>query len=108
MLTESAARRLFGNTAVIGRTLTTAENNHFRVTGVVKDFDNTIIDKDIQGVIDFSYTINMANMDENFPHMVNITGAASFVQVREAATLQQSRKTWTPTSRRSGKTITLS
>ena len=92
VLTESAARRLFGNTAVIGRTLTTAENNHFRVTGVVKDFDNTIIDKDIQGVIDFSYTTNMANMDENFPHMVNITGAASFVQVREGCDFAAKQK----------------
>ena len=92
VLTESAARRLFGNTAVIGRTLTTAENNHFRVTGVVKDFDNTFIDKDIQGVIDFSYTINMANMDENFPHMVNITGAASFVQVREGCDFAAKQK----------------
>lgn len=92
VLTESAARRLFGNTAVIGRTLTTANDNHFRVTGVVKDFDNTFIDKDIQGVIDFSYTINMANMDENFPHMVNITGAASFVQVREGCDFAAKQK----------------
>ncbi len=92
VLTESAARRLFGNTAVIGRTLTTAENNHFRVTGVVKDFDNTFIDKDIQGIIDFSYTINMANMDENFPHIVNMTGAASFVQVREGCDFAAKQK----------------
>ena len=92
VLTESAARRLFGNTAVIGRTLTTAENNHFRVTGVVKDFDNTFIDKDIQGIIDFSYTINMANMDENFPQIVNMTGAASFVQVREGCDFAAKQK----------------
>ena len=92
VLTESAARRLFGNTAVIGRTLTTAENNHFRVTGVVKDFDNTFIDKDIQGIIDFSYTINMANMDENFPQIVNMTGAASFVQVRDGCDFAAKQK----------------
>ena len=92
VLTESAARHLFGNTAVIGRTLTTANDNHFRVTGVVKDFDNTFIDKDIQGVIDFSFSTNLANKDENFPHMVNITGAASFVQVREGCDFAAKQK----------------
>lgn len=92
VLTESAARRLFGNTTVIGRTLTTAENNHFRITGVVKDFDNTFIDKDIQGVIDFSYTTNIANKDEYFPNMVNVTGAASFVQVREGCDFAAKQK----------------
>ena len=92
VLTESAARRLFGNTAVIGRTLTTAENSHFRITGVVKDFDNTIIHKDIQGVIDFSFCTNLANKDENFPNMVNITGAASFVQVREGCDFAAKQK----------------
>lgn len=92
VLTESAARRLFGNTTVIGRTLTTAENNHFRITGVVKDFDNTFIDKDIQGVIDFSYTTNIANKDEYFPNMVNVTGAASFVQVREGCDFTAKQK----------------
>ena len=92
VLTESAARRLFGNTTVIGRTLTTAGNNHFRITGVVKDFDNTFIDKDIQGVIDFSYTTNIANKDEYFPNMVNVTGAASFVQVREGCDFAAKQK----------------
>ena len=92
VLTESAARRLFGNTAVIGRTLTTADNSHFRITGVVKDFDNTIIDKDIQGVIDFSYTPSLANKDENFPNMVNITGAVSFVQVRAGSDFAAKQK----------------
>lgn len=92
VLTESTARRLFGDEEVVGRTLTTADNSHFRITGVVKDFDNTIIDKDIQGVIDFSYTPNLANKDENFPNMVNITGAVSFVQVREGSDFAAKQK----------------
>ena len=92
VLTESFARRFFGTDDVVGRTVTTADNKHFRVTGVVKDFDNTIIDKDFQGVIDFSYTNNAANMDENFPNMVNITGAASFVQVREGSDFAAKQK----------------
>ena len=92
VLTESAARRLFGDEEVVGRTLTTADNSHFRITGVVKDFDNTIIDKDIQGVIDFSFCTNLANKDENFPNMVNITGAVSFVQVREGSDFAAKQK----------------
>ena len=92
VLTESFARRFFGTDDVVGRTVTTAENQHFRVTGVVKDFDNTIIDKDIEGVIDFSYTTNAANMDEYFPNMVNITGAVSFVQVREGSDFAAKQK----------------
>ena len=92
VLTESFARRFFGTDDVLGRTVTTAENQHFRVTGVVKDFDNTIIDKDFQGVIDFSYTTNDANKDEYFPNMVNITGAASFVQVREGCDFAAKQK----------------
>ena len=92
VLTESFARRFFGTDDVVGRTVTTADNRHFRVTGVVKDFDNTIIDKDFQGVIDFSYTDNAANMDENFPNMVNITGAVSFVQVREGSDFAAKQK----------------
>ncbi len=92
VLTESFARRFFGTDDVVGRTVTTAENQHFRVTGVVKDFDNTIIDKDFEGIIDFSYTANDANKDVNFPNMVNLTGAASFVQVREGSDFAAKQK----------------
>ena len=83
VLTESFARRLFGTSNAVGRTVTTADNRHFRVTGVVKDFDNTIIDKGVQGIIDLSFDTNIANKDEYFLQYTNITGAASFVQVRE-------------------------
>ena len=92
VLTESAARRLFGDEEVVGRTLTTADNSHFRITGVVKDFDNTIIDKDIQGVIDFSFCTNLANKDEYFPSMVNMTSTSSFVQVREGCDFAAKQK----------------
>ena len=92
VLTESTARRLFGDAEVVGRTLTTADNSHFRITGVVKDFDNTIIHKDIQGVIDFSFCTNLANKDENFPNMVNMTGTSSFVQVHEGCDFAAKQK----------------
>lgn len=92
VLTESTARRLFGDAEVVGRTLTTADNSHFRITGVVKDFDNTIIDKDIQGVIDFSFCTNRANKDEYFPNMVNMAGTSSFVQVHEGCDFAAKQK----------------
>ncbi len=92
VLTESTARRLFGDAEVVGRTLTTADNSHFRITGVVKDFDNTIIHKDIQGVIDFSFCTNLANKDENFPNMVNMAGTSSFVQVHEGCDFAAKQK----------------
>lgn len=92
VLTESTARRLFGDAEVLGRTLTTADNSHFRITGVVKDFDNTIIDKDIQGVIDFSFCTNLANKDEYFPNMVNMAGTSSFVQVHEGCDFAAKQK----------------
>ena len=92
VLTESTARRLFGDAEVVGRTLTTADNSHFRITGVVKDFDNTIIDKDIQGVIDFSFCTNLANKDEYFPNMVNMAGTSSFVQGHEGCDFAAKQK----------------
>ena len=66
ILTESFARRMFGTVNAVGRDITTAKNIHFRVTGVVADFYNTIIDKDIDAIIDFSFCTNYANRDEYF------------------------------------------
>ena len=83
VVTESFARRMFGTDNVIGKTLTTPYGHKFRVTGVVADFDNTIINRDVEALIDFSFTPNMANKDEYFPRMVNVTGASSFVLVRK-------------------------
>ncbi len=92
VVTESLARRYFGTDDVLGRVLTTADGQRFRVTGVVKDFSGTIIDERIEGVIDFSFDGNMANRDEYFPNMVNITGAVSFVQVREGSDFESKQK----------------
>ena len=85
VLTESFARRLFGTSNAVGRDITTADNSHFRVSGVVKDFDNTIIDKDIDAIIDFSFCTNMANKDEYFHQFANYLQASVFVQVHEGS-----------------------
>ena len=83
VITESFAMRYFGTTDVVGRDIKTAYGYRFRVTGVVADFDNTIIDKDIDVLIDFSYQTNAYAMDEYFPYYINYTATSSFVEVSE-------------------------
>ena len=92
VLTESSARRLFGTSNAVGRDITTADNSHFRVTGVVKDFDNTIIDKDIDAIIDFSFCTNNANKDEYFRQVANYLQASVFVQVHEGSDFSARQK----------------
>lgn len=93
VLTESTARRLFGDAEVVGRTLTTADNSHFRITGVVKDFDNTIIDKDIQGVIDFSFAPTLQTRTSIFRTWSTWPARHRSYRCMKAATSPQSRKT---------------
>ena len=116
VLTESSARRLFGTSNAVGRDITTADNSHFRVSGVVKDFDavgrdittadnshfrvsgvvkdfdNTIIDKDIDAIIDFSFCTNNANKDEYFHQVANYLQASLFVQVHEGSDFSARQK----------------
>ena len=83
VITESFAMRYFGTTDVVGRDIVTLGGYRFRVTAVVADFDNTIIDKDIDMLIDFSFQTNPYAMDEYFPHYINFTATSSFVEVRD-------------------------
>ncbi len=92
VLTESFARRYFGTADAVGRTVTTADNTHFRVTGVVADFDNTIIEKDIDAIVDFSYCTNIANKDEYFRQIANYLMASVFVQVHEGSDFSAKQK----------------
>ena len=92
VLTESFARRLFGTSNAVGRDITAADNSHFRVSGVVKDFDNTIIDKDIDAIIDFSFCTNMANKDEYFRQVANYLQASVFVRVHEGSDFEAKQK----------------
>ena len=92
VLTESFARRLFGTSNAVGRDITTADNSHFRVSGVVKDFDNTIIDKDIDAIIDFSFCTNNANKDEYFHQVANYLQASLFVRVHEGSDFEAKQK----------------
>ena len=83
VLTESLALRMFGTANAVGRDITTADNTHFRVSGVVADFDNTIIDKDIDAIVDFSFCKNLANKDEYFYQFANYLMCSVFIQVHE-------------------------
>ena len=92
VLTESFARRMFGTDNAVGRDITTADNTHFRVTGVVTDFDNTIIDKDVDAIIDFSFCTNLANKDEYFYQFCNLLSSSVFVLVREGSDFMAKHK----------------
>lgn len=58
VITLRLARKYFGIDNAVGRQIITADSQHFRVTGVIADFDNTVINKDIEALIDF----HMQNM----------------------------------------------
>ena len=90
VVTQRFARRYFGTDQVMGREIVWNDSTRFRVTGVVQNFDNTIINDDVDIITDFSWGKydNVANMDEYFPKWVNMTGASVFVQVRQGTEMQ--------------------
>ena len=92
VVTESFARRLFGNTDIVGRSITATNDQRFRVTGVVADFDNTVIEKNVDAIIDFSFCSNIANKDEYYGQYTNLAMASSFVQVREGCDFGNKQK----------------
>lgn len=90
VITLRLARKYFGIDNAVGQQLITADSQHFRVTGVIADFDNTFINKDIDALIDFSYAEydNAACIDKKFPQG-NLSGTAAFVQVKEDCDFMQ-------------------
>ena len=90
VITLRLARKYFGTDNAVGQQLITADSQHFRVTGVIADFDNTFINKDIDALIDFSYAEydNAVCIDKNFPQG-NLSGTAAFVQVKEDCDFMQ-------------------
>ena len=94
VLTESFARRLFGSDDVIGRPVMTEDSLRFRVSGVVQDFDGTIIDKSVNAIIDFSYSERNGSgyTDKNFPYSVSIGSTMALVQVRKGVDFMRKEK----------------
>ena len=90
VITLRLARKYFGTDNAVGQQLITADSQHFRVTGVIADFDNTFINKDIDALIDFSYAEydNAVCIDKKFPQG-NLSGTAAFVQVKEGCDFMQ-------------------
>lgn len=85
VVTESFARKWFGTDEVMGREIVWDDSTRFRVSGVAKDFTNTLINDKVEILTDFSWAgrSNQGNVDETFPNMVNYTGASAFIQVKE-------------------------
>ena len=92
VVTESFARRMFGTDDVVGRIITTDGQQRFRVTGVVADFGNTIIEKNVDALIDFSFCSNFANKDEYYDIARNLAAASSFIQVRKGCDFGSKQK----------------
>ena len=92
VVTESFARRMFGTDDVVGRIITTDGQQRFRVTGVVADFDNSIIEKNVDALIDFSFCSNFANKDEYYGIARNLAAASSFIQVRKGCDFGNKQK----------------
>ncbi len=97
VVTQTFARKWFGTDDVLGREIVCNDSTKFRVTGVVKDFTNTIINDKVEMIVDFSWEKleNRANMDEYFPKSVNFTGSSVFLQVREGTKMFGREKEFT-------------
>ena len=94
VVTKRFANKWFGTEEVLGREITWNDSIRYHVTGVVEDFDNTLINKNVEMIIDFSWEWyhNTANMDEYFPKAVNFSGASIFLQVRKGAKMMGREK----------------
>ncbi|MDO4159161.1 MAG: ABC transporter permease [Prevotellaceae bacterium] len=84
IISESFARRMFGNLDPMGKEIKVMDSISLRVTGVIKDIENSSL-QPTDMIADFSYGryFNIANMDEYFPKYVNTSGAALFVLTRQ-------------------------
>ncbi len=97
VVTQSMARRMFGTDDVLGREIVWNDSVRFHVTGVVPDFDNTIVNSNVGMIIDFSWgkSFNAGDMDEYFPRAVNFSGSSIFVQVRPGTRMMGREKEFT-------------
>ena len=88
VVSETFAMKLFGETDVVGRTITFRDSLKLRVTGVMKDLQGRILIRpDI--VVNFQCQKygNYANTDEAFlQDMVNMSGSSVFLRLREEKT----------------------
>lgn len=88
VITEQLARELFGDADPMGQTIVWKDTLRLHVTGVVQDFDRTIINgADLLVNFYNERYNNYANNDENFPRAINYTGCSVFLLMRPGKTL---------------------
>ncbi len=58
VITESTAKKYFGSTNVVGKTMTFDDNNFFKVTGVIKDIP-------VQSHFNFDFFVSMASFPDS-------------------------------------------
>ncbi len=83
VLTESAARKLFGDEPAEGKMLRLSgdKKEMYTVTGVIKDFDNSVIPDEVEAIVPFDYVdfVNWGSSMRN-PDMNNMGGTAILVR----------------------------
>lgn len=84
VLTESFARKMFGTANVVGRQIVWRDSIRLNVTAVAKDMTNALM-RPVDMIAPFYLEryVNLADIDENFPRMVNMTGATIVVLTRK-------------------------
>lgn len=83
VLTESAARKLFGEEPAEGKMLRLSgdKKEMYTVTGVIKDFDNSVIPDEVEAIVPFDYVdfVNWGSSMRN-PDMNNMGGTTILVR----------------------------
>lgn len=83
VLTESAARKLFGDEPAEGKMLRLSADKKemYTVTGIIKDFENSVIPDEVEAIVPFDYVdfVNWGSSMHN-PDMNNMGGTAILVR----------------------------
>ena len=83
VLTESASSKLFGDEPAEGKMLRLSgdKKEMYTVTGIIKDFDNSVIPDEVEAIVPFDYVdfVNWGSSMRN-PDMNNMGGTAILVR----------------------------
>lgn len=93
VLTESFARKIFGTANVVGRQIVWRDSIRLNVSAVAKDMTGMLIQPvDMIAPFYLERYVNEGDIDENFPRMVNMTGATIVVLTRRNSGFEQQEK----------------
>ena len=97
VLTESAARKLFGEEPAEGKMLRLSgdKKEMYTVTGIIKDFDNSVIPDEVEAIVPFDYVdfVNWGSSMRN-PDMNNMGGTTILVRFPQG--INPDQKAWMP------------